>query len=63
MRLDIYRTDSIKIESDSFERREQAIHERIKFLYGKKLGREITDDETKEIADNLLQFAKEIYGI
>ena len=63
MRLDIHCNDSTKIESDSFEKREQAIHERIKFLYSKKLEREITDDETKEIADNLLQFAKAIYGV
>ncbi len=62
MRLDRYYIDKIKIESDNFEKREQDILLRIKKHYNQKLGREITDSEAKEIANNLLDFAQAIYG-
>ena len=45
-----------------FNKREQAIYLRIKNHYQEKLGRGISDEETKEIADNLLNFAKAVYG-
>lgn len=57
----MYCTDSIKIESDNFEKREQNILLHIKRYYGQKLGREIPDEEAKDIADNLLHFAKALY--
>jgi len=44
------------------ELREQIILERIKKHYSLKLGRDIDNDEAQEIAGNLLNFAKAIYG-
>lgn len=46
----------------SFEQRELSILQRIQKYYSLKLGREISYKETQEIADNLLNFAKAIYG-
>jgi len=63
MKLDRDTTNSIKIESNNYEKREQDILLRIKRHYSQKLGRELLDEEIKEIADNLLNFAKAIYGI
>lgn len=61
MSIDMTYTPSIKMESE-FTKRENDILARIKVHYGKKLDREIQDEEAKEIADNLLNFAKVIYG-
>lgn len=43
--------------------REAQIIERIKKHYSAKLKRNVDDIEAKEIAGNLLNFAKVIYGI
>lgn len=47
----------------SFEDREAAILDRIKKHHGSLLQRNVDDVEAKEIATNLLGFAKAIYGI
>ena len=54
--------NTIKLSQNEFDRKEQAIFERIKLHYGTKLERVIGDEEAKEIAGNLLLFAKSIYG-
>jgi hypothetical protein len=51
-----------KIRSGDFEKRELAILQRIKTYYSQKLGRPVQDEEAREIANNLLSFAKTIYG-
>ncbi len=63
MNLDIEYTKGLKMKTEQeFIQREQAIRDRIKKHYGNKLGRSISDEEAKEIADNLLNFAKAVYG-
>jgi ArsR family metal-binding transcriptional regulator len=50
-------------KKDSFAIRKAKIIERIKKHYSVKLKRNVNDTEAQEIADNLLGFAKAIYGI
>jgi len=49
-------------EYNNLELREAKIIERIIKHYSQKLGREVQKAEACEIADNLLNFAKAIYG-
>ena len=46
----------------TIEEREKTILQRIKKYYTLKLGRVVDEEEAKEIGDNLLTFAKAIYG-
>lgn len=50
-------------KNKDFANREANIIERIKKHYSGKLKRKVDDTEAKEIAANLLTFAKVIYGI
>lgn len=55
--------NKIRNSLGSFKDREKIILLRIQKLYKAKLGRELKEHEVKEIADNLLNFARAIYGI
>lgn len=61
MIVDKSTTDDIKIRNN-LEKREQEILIRIKNHYGQKLCKIISDEEAQEIAKNLLDFIKVIYG-
>lgn len=50
-------------KKNDFVSREAQIIERIKKHYSDKLKRKVDDTEAREIAYNLLNFAKVIYGI
>lgn len=54
-------TISLRNDKKEFATRENEILARIQKHYSQKLGREITHQETKEIADGLLGFIKSVY--
>lgn len=48
------------MDTSTYEEKRAAILKRIKIYYSKKLGREVSDEETNEIAENLKSFAEAI---
>lgn len=55
--------DILGEKNDDFVIREAKIIKRIKKHYSNKLKRNVDDVEAREIAANLLAFAKVIYGV
>ena len=61
--MTVQKIQKINGKLESFTKREESIHNRIKQHYAKRFHRDITDSEAKDIALNLLSFAKALYGV